>query len=126
MSKRTYHPARGDIAHLNFAPSSGREFTGPHYALVISTVAFSRATGLCIVLPATTKHHADLRLHETPLMMQLPELPELKQTGWVYTNQIRTIDFRERGASFVAKVDDAFLLEAMDRARAFIDPDAPG
>ena len=65
MSKRTYHPQRGDIIHINFSPSSGREFTGPHYGLVISTVAFSRSTGLCIVLPTTTNYHSEQRLHET-------------------------------------------------------------
>jgi mRNA interferase ChpB len=124
LSKRTYHPDRGDIIHLNFSPSSGREFTGPHYGVVISTVTFSRSTGLCICLPATTKYHADQRLLETQLMVQLPQIPQLKQTGWVYSHQIKTIDYRERGATFVAKVDDDFLIDVMERARAFIDPDS--
>jgi mRNA-degrading endonuclease toxin of MazEF toxin-antitoxin module len=53
VSKHAYHPARGDVIHVNFAPSAGHEFTGPHYGLVISSRAFSRNTGLCIVLPLT-------------------------------------------------------------------------
>jgi len=126
LSKITYHPHRGDILHVNFAPSSGREFTGPHYGLVISTRAFSRGTGLCIVLPATSQYHADQRLLNAPLMAKLPELPELGKDGWVYVHQIKTIDYRERGASFVAKVDDDFLLDVMDRTRGFIDPNLPG
>ena len=124
MSKRTYHPGRGDVLHVNFAPSAGREFTGPHYGLVISSVAFARATGLCIVLPATTKYHHDQRLYETNLMARMPEVPGLREPGWVYTHQVKTIDYRERGASFVAKVDDDFLIDVMDRVRAFIDPDS--
>lgn len=124
MSKRTYHPERGDVIHLNFSPSAGREFTGPHFGIVISSFTFSKGTGLCIVLPATTKYHEDERLLDTPLMAQLPQIPELKQTGWVYTHQIKTIDYRERGAAFVAKVDDDFLIDIMERARAFIDPDS--
>lgn len=124
MSKRTYHPERGDIVHLNFTPSAGREFTGPHFGIVISSLVFSKGTGLCIVLPATTKYHADERLLDTPLMVQLPQVPGLKQTGWVYTHQIRAIDYRERGATFIAKVDDDFLIDVMERARAFIDPDS--
>jgi hypothetical protein len=59
-------------------------------------------------------------------MAKLPELPELGKEGWVYIHQIKTVDYRERGASFVAKVDDDFLLDVMDRARAFIDPNLPG
>jgi mRNA interferase ChpB len=123
VSKHAYHPERGDIIHLNFSPSAGREFTGPHYGLVLSTSRFSRATGLCIVLPTTTKFHPEQRLHETHLMARLPPMAELKTEGWVYTHQIKTIDYRERGASFVGKVEDDFLIDVMDRVRAFIDPD---
>lgn len=124
MSKRTYHPERGDIIHVNFAPSAGREFTGPHYGLVISSISFSHSTGLCIVLPATTKYHPDLRLHDAQLMVPLPLIAELATPGWLYSHQIKTIDYRERGASFVAKVDDDFLIDIMERVRSFIDPDS--
>ena len=75
MSKRTYHPARGDLIHFNFAPSAGVEFTGPHYALVISPDRFSRQTGLIICLPTTTK------FHDHNLQLELPAVPELKQRG---------------------------------------------
>jgi mRNA-degrading endonuclease toxin of MazEF toxin-antitoxin module len=126
VSKQTYHPQRGDIIHVNFAPSAGREFTGPHYALVISTAAFAKATGLCIALPATSKFHGDQRLAGTGLMVQLPSISGLSKEGWLYTHMIKTLDYRERGASFIAKVDDDFLLELMDRTRTFIDPDTPG
>jgi mRNA-degrading endonuclease toxin of MazEF toxin-antitoxin module len=125
VSKHAYHPERGDIIHLNFSASAGSEFTGSHYGLVLSTSRFSRATGLCIVLQTTTKFHPEQRLHETNLMAQLPPMAELKAVGWVYTHQIETVDYRERGASFVAMVDDDFLIDVMDRVRAFIDPDSP-
>ena len=124
MSKKTYHPERGDVIHVNFAPSAGREFTGPHYAVVISTARFARATGCCIVLPATTKYHPEQRFVDMQLMVQMPELPGLSRTGWIYVYQIKTIDYRERDASLVARVEDDFLIDVMDRARAFIDPDS--
>ena len=127
MSKQAYHPARGDVLHVNFAPSSGTEFTGPHYGLVISSVAFGKATGLCIVLPLTTKHHPDKRLQSTHLMVEMPNVAGLKERGWVCTHQIKTIDYRERGAAFVGKIADEdlnFLIDVMERVRAFIDPDS--
>ena len=127
MSKQTYHPARGDVLHVNFAPSSGTEFTGPHYGLVISSLAFSKATGLCIVLPLTTKYHHDKRLQSTPLMVEMPDVAGLKERGWVFTHQIKTIDYRERGAAFVGRVADEnsdFLIDVMERVRAFTDPDS--
>jgi mRNA-degrading endonuclease toxin of MazEF toxin-antitoxin module len=125
VSKQTYHPSRGDVLHANFGPAAGAEFALPHHALVISTQAFSNATGQCIALPLTTKYHHDRRLHDTPLMVQMPKLKGLAEQGWVYTHQIKTIDYRERGATFQARIDDDnldFLIDVMDRVRAFIDP----
>lgn len=127
MSKQAYHPARGDILHVNFTPSAGSEFALPHYALVISTQMFSKQTGLCIVLPMTTKYHHDKRLLGTHLMVKMPKLPGLEEEGWVYTHQIKTIDYRERGAAYKTKIPDEefdFLIDVMDRVRAFIDPDS--
>jgi len=127
VSKQTYHPARGDIIHVNFSPSAGHEFTGPHYALVINSLAFSKATGLCIALPLTTKYHPDQKLFDTHLMVQMPHLSGLGAQGWVYTHQIRAIDYRERGASLKTKISDDqldFLIDVMERVRAFIDPDS--
>ena len=127
MSKQTYHPARGDVIHVNFSPSAGHEFTGPHYALVISSAAFSKATGLCIALPLTTKYHAEQRLFNSQLMVQVPRLPGLDEQGWVYTHQIKTIDYRERGAAYKTRIPDGeleFLIDVMERVRTLIDPDS--
>jgi len=116
VSKRTYHPERGDIIHINFAPSAGREFTGPHYGLVISPGRFNRQTGLVICLPTTTK------FHDTNLQVELPEMPQLKQRGWVWIHQIKTLDYRERAATFVCKLKTDFVIEVMERTRLLIDP----
>ena len=124
MSKQTYHPDRGDIIHLNLAPSAGHELTRPHFALVISTVRFSKATGFAILVPGTTKYHADQRLASQQLMVKLPPIPRLSQEGWLYPHQVESLDYRDRAVSFVAKVDDDFLIDVMERVRAFIDPDS--
>jgi len=124
LSKRTYFPDRGDVIHVNLSPSAGREFTGPHYAIVISTIAYARATSCCIVLPTTTKYHAELRFNESQLLLKMPPVQGLDREGFVHVYEIKTIDFRERGSQFVGKVDDDFLIEIMERARSFIDPDS--
>jgi mRNA-degrading endonuclease toxin of MazEF toxin-antitoxin module len=127
VSKAVYRPARGDIIHFNFTPDAGIEFALPHFALVLSTQVFSRQTGLSIVLPMTTKYHHDKRLQTTQLMVRLPKLLELKEDSWVYTHQIKTIDYRERGAVFKTRIPDDeldFLIDVMDRVRALIDPDS--
>jgi mRNA-degrading endonuclease toxin of MazEF toxin-antitoxin module len=92
---------------------------------VLSTAHFSKATGFAIVVPATSKFHPQQRLANQQLMVQLPSIAQLPKTGWLYPHQVKSIDYRDRGASFVAKLDDDdFLIDIMDRVRAFIDPDS--
>jgi hypothetical protein len=62
-------------------------------------------------------------------MVQMPKIVRLAEQGWVYTHQVKTIDYRERGASLTGRIgehDLDFLIDVMDRVRALIDPDSPG
>jgi len=125
LSRQTYHPERGDVIHLNLSPSAGHELTGPHFALVISTSRFSKATGFTIVIPGTSKFHAEQRLAGQQLMVKLPPVAGLRQEGWLYPHQVKSLDYRDRGVTFVARLDDDdFLIDVMERVRAFIDPDS--
>ena len=125
MSKQTYHPDRGDLIHLNLAPSAGHELTGPHFALVLSTQRFSKATGFTIVVPGTTKYHAEQKLAGQHLMVKLPPVTDQTRDAWLYPHQVKSLDYRDRGVSFVANLnDDDFLIDVMERVRAFIDPDS--
>ena len=125
MSKQTYHPQRGDIIHLNLSPAAGHELAGPHFALVISSSQFSKATGFSIMVPGTTKYHPEQRLSGQQLMVKLPPIPKLPQEGWLYPHQVKSLDYRDRGVTFVAKLDDDdFLIDIMERVGALIDPDS--
>ncbi len=116
LSKQTYHPDRGDIVHLNLAPSAGQELTGPHFALVISTARFSKATGFAIMVPGTTKYHAEQRMAGQQLMLKLPPVSRLTAEGWLYPHQIKSLDYRDRGVTFVTKLEnDDFLIDVMER-----------
>lgn len=46
--------SRGDIYHLDLAPSAGREQRGPHYAIVVSTRSYNAIAGMPYVVPVTT------------------------------------------------------------------------
>ena len=110
---------------MNLSPSAGHELTGPHFALVVSTIRFARATGFAIVVPGTTKFHADQKLAGQQLMVKLPPIPNLDREGWLYPHQVKSLDYRDRSMAFVAKLaDDDFLIDIMERIRAFIDPDS--
>jgi len=125
LSKQAYRPERGDIIHVNLAPSAGHELTGPHFALVISTLRFAKATGFAIVVPATTKFHSKQRLVGQQLMVKLPHMEKLAKEGWLYPHRFKSLAYRDRDVSFVTKLDDDdFLIDIMERVRAFIDPDS--
>ena len=125
MTRQTYHPDRGDIVRLNLAPSAGHELTGPHFALVISTVRFAKATGFAIIVPGTSECHAEQRLAGQQLMVKLPPITDSTREGWLYPHQVKSLDYSDRAMSFVATLsDDDFLIDIMERVRAFIDPDS--
>lgn len=120
MSKRTYHPDRGDIIHLSMDPSTGRELAGPHYALVLSPLVYNRPQGLMIAAPMTSHYHQNPYQLEAPRGIVLPGGKELR--GWVYTDQIKSFDYRERNAVFLVKAPAEFLEDALHLTLTLLNP----
>jgi mRNA interferase MazF len=122
MAKRTYFPDRGDFIHLNFSPSAGHEMTDRHYGLVLSTASFSRVTGFALVCPITS------RIRPWPFYVLVPKgiLPPKQGVlvdGNIATDQVKSVDCREREMEFVCKAPDDILDEVLARVRAIIDSD---
>ncbi len=80
----TYEPAAGDLVWTDFDPKLGREQAGRRPALVISPVAFWRATGFAFVAPITS------RVRPFPSSAVLP--PGSKISGEILLGQTRSID----------------------------------
>src|ERR1043166_7766739 len=101
MARLTYMPKRGDLVHVNLAPSAGRELTGPHYALVLSSRLYSKATGTALCVPITS------RIRGGPFEVLLPRgaLPPKAAIGEVdsviLSDALRQLDFRERSMAHV-------------------------
>ena len=114
MSFRTEFPDEGDIVHINLAPSAGREMTGPHYALVLSTREYAKVTGTILVCPITS--HVRGWDFEVPVPIGI--LPPKKNVGEVqsviHADAVRQLDFRERAASIVAKAPPSVIAEVRD------------
>jgi len=122
MARRTYFPERGDLVHLNFSPSAGHEMADRHYALVLSTASFSRATGFALVCPITS---AD---RDWPFFVTIPQghLPPKKRqavVSHVVTDQVKSVDCREREMEFVSRAPEEVLDEALAKVRAILDSD---
>lgn len=124
MARLAYTPERGDLVHVNLSPSAGRELTGPHYALVLSSKVYNRATGLAVCVAVTS------RIRGGPFEVLLPrgQLPAKAGVGVVDSailcDALRQLDFRERSMAFVAKCPREILDEATARSLALIDPEA--
>jgi mRNA interferase MazF len=116
VSKKTYHPDRGDIVIGNFFPAAGREIDKRRPAIVLSTIGYNRATGLCLVVPTTTD------LTPGPLWILMPA-GLLPQPSLILCDSIKSIDYRERSVEWTGKRVDRALLDAIiDNIMNVIDP----
>ena len=87
---------QGDIIIANSNPTKGREQHGKRPALVISNNDYNKRTGLIIISPISNTSN------NFPLHLPLP--PNLKTTGSVLAQHIRTIDPTEREVSVVEQL----------------------
>ncbi len=89
-------PDSGDIVWLDFTPASGHEQHGRRPALVVTPTAYNRASGLCFVLPVTSRGKG------YPFEVALPS--HLETSGFVLADQGRTVDWKARNASLTEKI----------------------
>lgn len=126
MAFRTPFPDSGDIVHIHLARSAGREMTGPHYALVLSSREYAKVTGTVLVCPIT--RHPRGWDFEVPLPPGL--LPPKKGVGEVdsvvHSDAVRQLDFRERGASVVAQAPATVIAEVRDIVAQVLGIPTPG
>ena len=88
MRTRSYVPGPGDLIWTDFDPTKGREQAGRRPALVVSSAAFTKYTGLAVVCPITA------RVRPFPTSVVLP--PGLPIGGEILTSHIRSIDLAAR------------------------------
>jgi mRNA interferase MazF len=105
-----YIPDRGDIVFLNFDPTKGHEQRGHRPALVLSPISYNRKTSLALFMPITNKQKG------YPFEVVLPA--ELKTQGVVLADQLKCLDWKDRGIEFVEVAPES-LIEAV---QAKIEP----
>ena len=115
MSKRTYHPDRGDLIELNFLPAAGREIDKRRPAIVLSPLAYNRAAGLCLAVPVSTD------LTPGPLWIPMPA-GYLPKPSLILCDYLKSFDYRERSASLTRRVPDALVEEIVSTLLDLLDP----
>lgn len=97
---------------MDMSPSAGREQKGTHPALCVSAFAFNRGTGFAYFAPITSVGNA---ARGTGFAVQL-QGTGTEITGVIQIDQIRSFDWRIRGARRSNDVvPTAILLEVLER-----------
>ena len=129
MSHPTYFPRRGDFIHLDASPSAGQEMAGPHFALVLSPLSYTKRTGMAIVLLATSKFKQSTHPRfgnglYIPAGIIKPTKTNPTGEGMLLCDSVRQIDWRERGATLEGHAPADFVEQALDMLLAVMEDDA--
>jgi mRNA interferase ChpB len=109
-------PDRGDILHLDLDPTLGREQQGQRYVLVLTLFEFNRF-GLALVAPITQGGQFARENGFTVSLMGSGG----KTHGVILCNQVRMLDFKERGGKLVEGAPVIILEEVLARVRTLLD-----
>jgi mRNA interferase MazF len=115
LSKRTYHPDRGDLIEMNFQPAAGREIDKRRPAIVLSPLAYNRKSGICLAVPISTD------LTPGPLWIPMPA-GCLPRPSLILCDYVKSFDYRERSATFIRQVPDELVEQIVSNLLDLIDP----
>ena len=107
MVARGYVPDTGHIVWLRFSPQAGREQAGRRPALVLSPQSYNEKTSLALFCPITS------RVKGYPFEVMMPAAGAV--TGVVLADQIRSLDWRARGAVFEVEAPPHLVTEVRDK-----------
>jgi mRNA interferase MazF len=102
---KEYVPDKGDLVWLDFNPQTGHEQAGHRPALILSPRAYNRI-GLAIMCPVTTKSK------RYPFEV---ELKGVKIKGFVLADQVKSLDWQDRGARYIGRVPTEVLVQVLQR-----------
>lgn len=107
MVKVPYVPDRGDAVWLHFDPQAGYEQGGRRPALVLSPAPYNSKVGLALLCPITSQAKG------YPFEVAIVGIRKL--VGVVLSDQVRSLDWRARGAEFVVKVPEPITRQVFEK-----------
>ena len=108
-----YLPARGDIVWLSFSPQVGHEQAGHRPALVLSPKIYNERSSVALLCPITS------RVRQYPFQVPLPA--DGPVTGMVLADQLRSVDWRARGARFASRAPRQVVGEVLAKIRILLE-----
>ena len=107
-----YIPNQGDVVWLNFDPQKGKEIQKTRPALVISPKKYNVKTNLAIFMPITS------HIKKYPFEV---EINVNNMQGAILCDQVRSLDWKEREASFITTLTDEVLEQAISKLHLLIN-----
>ncbi len=106
-----YIPKRGDVIWIDFDPTKGHEQKGKRPALVLSPESYNRTAGLILVCPITS------RAKGYPFEVSIKIT---KVTGVVLSDQVRSLDWKERHAEKVGQASTMTVHEIQKKLQLLL------
>lgn len=115
-ANESYCPDTGDIIWINFDPQAGHEMAGKHPALVLSPRRYNQYSKLCILCPATGQ------VKDYPFEVLLPAdlMLGTKGGGAILSDQLKSMSWLERRASFICRAPDGILRDVIAKCRTLL------
>jgi mRNA interferase MazF len=112
-----YVPDRGDVVWITLNPQAGHEQAGRRPAIVLSPAAYNGKVGLAILCPITNQ------IKGYPFEVVLPA--GLAVTGAILSDQIKSLDWRARTATFICALPSATIVEVLQKLNTLVSLTTP-
>jgi mRNA interferase MazF len=106
-----YVPDAGDIVWLMFDPQAGHEQAGHRPALVLSPASYNGKANLMVCCPLSTR----IKGYPFEVAVQVDDEP-----GVVLSDQVKSLDWKIRGAKKKGSVSAAVMVEVRAKVKALL------
>ena len=114
VAPMSYVPERGDLVWLEFSPHAGHEQAGRRPAAVLSPKPYNSKVGLFLACPVSTQ------VKGYPFEVAIPQ--GFPIAGVILADQIKSLDWRGRKASYICSLAAPVLDELLAKASTLISP----
>ncbi|MBL0176073.1 MAG: endoribonuclease MazF [Ignavibacteria bacterium] len=107
VASHPYAPQRGDIVWITFNPQAGHEEAGRRPAVILTRGEYNAKVGLTLLCPITSQ------VKGYPFEVRIPD--GLPVNGVILSDQVKSMDWRARNASFVCALAPETILEVLQK-----------
>lgn len=109
----SFIPDWGDVVWINLDPQAGHEQAGVRPVLVLSPATYNGRVGLMVCCPITTQSKG------YPFEVLIKN--NLKVSGVILADQVKSLDWKARGAKKKGRISEDELSETLNKLKAVID-----